>query len=273
MARYTQKNGGLDDMVNDEQEYRKPRILTIDLETTPIQAYTWGPKWETNLIDFVEHSQILSYSAKWYGGKQDTKGLCDYTGYKPGKIDDKQLVKEVHSLIDAADIVVTQNGIDFDMKILNTRFLKHGMSPPSPYKNVDTKREVKKYFRLPSNSLNDIGQYFGLGKKLEHEGFPLWLRCMAGDMKAWTKMKKYNAQDVALTEKVYEKLLPYMKTHPNIGMYTGGHSCGKCGSSHLQKRGYERTTASVFQRLQCFDCGGWSRESIREQGHKVLANI
>jgi hypothetical protein len=257
------------------EEARMPRILTIDIETSPLVAYSWGPKWETNLIKVLEQSQVICYSAKWLGGEQYTKGLCDYPGYKPGRqnMNDKRLVAEVRSLLDEADIIVTQNGIDFDMKILNTRLLKHGMSPPSPYKNVDTKREAKKYFRMPSNKLDDIGDYFDAGKKMEHEGFPLWERCMEGNEKAWAKMKKYNAQDVKLTEKIYLVMRPFMKTHPNVNSFTEKPGCTACGSEQVQWRGYSRNVSTVYRRYQCNGCGHWDRAPTKEYSVKTNRGV
>lgn len=246
-----------------EQMIRKdensPRILTIDIETSPIVSYTWGPKYESNIIEVLKDTNILSFSAKWLNGKQLTKGLNDYRGYKSNKVDDKKLVTDLREILDEADIVVTQNGIDFDMKLINARLLKHGLTPPSPYKNIDTKREAKKIVRLPSYSLDDMGAYFGIGHKLHHSGFDLWKRCMAGDINAWNKMKKYNAQDVILTEKLYLKLRPFMKTHPNVSVYTEKEECPKCHSDKVQKRGYTLTNASKYQRYQCQDCAGWYR--------------
>jgi DNA polymerase III epsilon subunit-like protein len=249
------KTEGLEEMIN--SEIFLPRILTIDIETSPIVAYTWGPKWETNLIEVVEQGQIICYSAKYLNGKQITKALPDYKGYKPGKLDDKNLVKDIHKLISNSDIVVTQNGVNFDMKYINSRFLIHNLPPASPYKNIDTKIEAKRYLRMPSYSLDDMGEYFGLGRKMEHEGFALWKKCMAGDKQAWNKMKKYNAQDVLLTEKVYLKLRPFMKTHPNVAAFDEVVGCPKCGSEDFQKRGYQVNTSVKYQRVQCNDCHGW----------------
>lgn len=243
-------------MVNEEQR-RDVKILTLDIETSPIIAYTWGPKWETNIIEFLEQSKIICYSAKWLDGKQITKALPDYSGYKKGKVDDKKIVKDIHTLLDAADIVVTQNGVQFDIKTLNARFLEHGLPPPSPYKQIDTKLEAKKYLRLPSHKLDDMGEYFHIGRKLEHEGFNLWLKCINGDMSAWNLMKKYNAQDVRLTEDFYIKIRPFMKTHPNITLYREEGSCPKCGSGHYQNRGFYTLTSAKYKRAQCQDCGGW----------------
>lgn len=240
-------------------EQKEPKILFIDIETSPIVAYTWGPKWETNIIEFIEQSQILCFSAKWFNGPQRTKGLIDYKGYKKNILDDKEIVQDIHSLLDEADIVVTQNGISFDHKVINARLIKHGFMPPSPYKMVDTKVEAKRYLKLPSYGLDDMGEYFDLGRKLSHEGFNLWQKCMAGDKKAWNLMKKYNAQDVLLTEKLYLKIRPFMRSHPNFSVYNDKNACPKCGSNKVQARGYAVNSTMMYQRAQCMSCGGWFR--------------
>lgn len=236
----------------------KAKRLLIDIETSPLVAQSWGPMWETNLIKVLVQSQVISFSAKWVGGKHITKALCDYKGYKKGELNDKRLIQEIWGLLNEADVVIAQNGKDFDIKHLNTRFLFHGMPPPSPYRVVDTKVEAKKYLRLPSNKLDDIGTYYSVGNKLEHEGFALWEKCMAGDRAAWGRMKRYNAQDVVLLEKIYMILLPFIK-HPNLGMYTDKLVCPKCGSGKLQSRGYQITMTAKYKRVHCQDCGGWAR--------------
>ena len=242
-----------------ENKASEPKILIIDIETSPIVAYTWGPKWEANLLEVNEESQIMCFSAKWLTGKQVTKGLSDYPGYKKNVINDKHIVADIHKLLDDADMVVTQNGISFDHKVINARFLANGMAPPSPYKMVDTKIEAKKYLKLASYSLDDMGQYFGLGRKIENGGFGLWKLCIAGNSKAWNLMKKYNAQDVLLTEKVYLKIRPFMKTHPNFSVLNNKNNCPKCGSSKIQLRGSAMTSSMMYQRAQCQGCGGWFR--------------
>jgi DNA polymerase elongation subunit (family B) len=267
------KRGGLERMIEKESEVK---ILTIDIETSPIEAYTWGPKWETNLIEITKQSNIICYSAKWLKGTQETKALVDYKGYKKNKVDDSKLVKNIHKLLDEADIVVTQNGVDFDIKVMNARFLNNGLAPPSPYKVIDTKREAKKYLRLPSYSLDDMGEYFGLGRKMEHEGFNLWKKCMAGDKSAWERMKKYNAQDVRLTENVYLKLRPFMKTHPNLltfDVQEDKSNCPKCESPNVHSRGFLITTTSKYHRAQCRDCGGWYRYGKNEYKGKKHISI
>lgn len=248
------------------------KILLIDIETTPLEAYSWGPKWETNLIEFIEHTRILSFSAKWLGGKHITKGWPDYKGYKKKILDDKAITEDVWKLLDEADIVIAQNGKSFDIKIMNARFAFHKLTPPSQYKVIDTKLEARKYIRLPSYSLDDLCDYFDIGRKMHHEGFPLWTGCMAGDMKAWAKMKKYNMWDVVLLEKIFLKLRPWIRSL-NLGIYNKDEVCTRCGSKRLQYRGYQVNLTTRYRRLQCQDCGSWMRSTKNIQERKPLVSV
>lgn len=248
------------------------KILLLDIETSPNLGYTWA-KWEQNVIEFKEEWQILSFSAKWLHGKQITKGLCDYDQYVPGKLDDGGIIKELWNLFDEADVIIAHNGDQFDIKKIQARFSFYQLPPPTPFKTIDTKKVAKRYFSFNSNSLNDLGVTLGFGKKEKHDGFDTWLGCMAGDMPMWKMMKKYNAKDVVLLEKVYLHFLPWISNHPNRSVHLNEEVCPKCGSEHLQARGYARTLTSAFRRYQCQSCGGWGRSKIKEASIKSIANI
>ena len=234
-------------------------ILFADIETAPNLGYTWG-KWEQNVIENKEDWYIMSIAYKWLGDKTThVVKLNDFAGYKKNKTDDKRLMLEINKLFEEADVVVAHNGMAFDVKKINARFIYHGMKPPSPYKIVDTKLVAKKHFKFDSNSLNDLSKFFKLGEKVETGGFDLWLSCMGGDDKSWAKMAKYNKQDVVLLEKLYLKMLPWM-SHPNRNLFQGTlHNCPNCGSKNCQRRGSEVTATNVWQRWQCQDCGKWSK--------------
>lgn len=247
------------------------KILLLDIETQPNLVWSWGV-YEENAISVEKHWQCLSYSAKWRGGKHITKGLPDYKGYKPGG-DDKALVADVWKLLDEADMVVAHNGISFDIKKLNARFIAHGMKPPSPYAVVDTKREVKNVAGFSSNKLDWLCQQLDLGRKLEKPGgWELWLRCMAGEKAAWKIMLEYNRHDVVLLEKLYNLLAPWIK-QPNANLYDdSGVHCSNpaCGSKRLQRRGTARNRTRAYARFQCLDCGAWSRATHSEEKRTVV---
>lgn len=250
----------------------EPRILVFDIETAPNLAYVWG-KYEQNVIRYDSEWYMLCYAAKWLGKKKMfTSKLNDFPRrFKKDSNDDYGVVKELWKLLDEADIVISHNGKKFDVKKSNARFIFHGMKPPSPFKQIDTLTEARKYFKFNSNKLDDIGNLLGVGRKVSHEGFGLWLKCMKGDRKAWKRMIKYNIQDVILLEAVYEKFKPYMTNHPNLGLYQQNEfACPNCGSENLQKRGFQMTKVSIFQRYQCQECGAWSQNVTREKVIKPM---
>ena len=245
----------------------KPRILFVDLETLPNIGFTWG-KWQQNVIEFTQQSCIATYVAKWAGDtKILSKALPDYPRYKAGSYDDSLLVADLWKLLDEADIVVAHNGDSFDVKVAMGRFIVHNMPPPSPFKTVDTKKVTKEVARYNSNSLDDLCDLFNLGRKL-HTDFSLWRGCINGDMACWNKMVKYNRMDVLLLEKLYLRLLPFAKTHPNLTFWTRG-TCPKCGGHNVQYRGVARCITRQYQRFQCNDCGSWGRVAKSDKDGNV----
>jgi DNA-directed RNA polymerase subunit RPC12/RpoP len=162
-------------------------------------------------------------------------------------------------LLNDADIVIHFNGTKFDIPILNREFVKQGMSPPAPYKQIDLLRLVRRAFRFESNKLAYVTQALGLQGKVKHEGFQLWVGCMNGDRKSWRTMERYNRNDVAILEPLYTRLLPWIGNHPNISALGEGLACPKCGSKKLQRRGVQVAKTQTYIRLQCQSCGGWAR--------------
>lgn len=221
-----------------------PRIVTFDLETFPIRALTWGPKWEANLLEIEEYCRLASFSYKVLGEKKTHV-------YGQNTFSYKQLVNELWKMAEEADILIAHNGKSFDVKMMNLFFIDQGLLPPSPYRLIDTKLEARKYFRFPSNSLNDLAHFMGLGQKEETGGFSLWKKCAAGDESAWKKMLSYNKQDVILLEEVYMKMRPYMTNHPTIP----GEAC-ICGCTVFHKRGWEYSAnrSRRRQNYRCRDC-------------------
>ena len=242
-------------------------IMYLDIETAPSLGWVWG-KWETNVIDFKSDWYVLSYAYKFAGQDKVTSvGLDDFAAYKRDKEDDKQLIKSLWKLIDKADIIIAHNGDGFDLPKINTRFLTHGLKPPTPYKTVDTLKIARKVFKFDSNKLDDLGRYLGVGRKLPHTGFHLWKGCMSGDPAAWKLMKEYNGHDVELLEDVYEIMRPWHTGHPNVNKFSANLACPKCGNTNVQRRGFSYTLLSRKQRFQCTganSCGAWYEGSAKK---------
>ena len=243
----------------------KPRILLYDLETSPNLGAYFQLYKEGNIVWNVKDWHILTFAYKWLGDKT-TKvvALPDFKLYKKDNENDKELVKELWKLFDEADIVIAHNGNSFDQKKSNARFIYHGLPAPTPYKQIDTKLVAKRYFNFDSNKLDDLGKYFGLGRKLQTGGHELWQGCMRGDKKSWKIMCDYNKQDVVLLEKVYLKMRGWDIQHPNIALMRDKlEACPNCGSDKLQRRGFDYTRSGKSQRVQCISCHSWHKQPIK----------
>lgn len=230
------------------------KILLLDIETAPNVAHVWG-LWQQNvgINQIIDAGYVMCWAAKWYGTDEV---LFDSIH----RSSPKTMLRRIHKLLDQADAVIHYNGTKFDIPTLNKEFILHGLLPPTPYKQIDLLRTARGQFRFPSNKLDYIAQSLGVGSKLVNRGHQLWIDCMARKDEAWAEMEAYNIQDVAILERVYEKLKPWIKNHPNSGLYGEDSSvCPTCGGSHLHRRGLSRTRACVYQRFVCRDCGTWSR--------------
>lgn len=238
-----------------------PKILVLDIETRPNLAYVWG-LWDQNvgLNQLVQAGSVICFAAKWVG-KQKVHFASDFhDGHD-------KMVAKAHELIDEADAIVHYNGRAFDLKHLRREFLMAGLGPPSPHVDVDLLSVVRSKFKFASNKLAHVSVELGLEGKAETGGFDLWLGCLAGDKKAWATMRRYNVQDVHLTEKLYHRLLPWIDGHPHWGLYgprfQDEDRCQRCGSPELQRRGSYMTKVGRYPRLHCKQCGGWSRARRR----------
>lgn len=249
------------------------RICIFDIETMGERGWFFPPRWETNILHVDHPTHLLSFAWKWLGEPRTyVLGLDDFKGYKKDKHNDKALIERLHALFMEADLMVGHNSKSFDDKIVNGRFVFHGLPPVPEHKVVDTKTAAKKIGRFSSNKLDDLGEHLGLGRKVKHGDFEeLWLGCDEGNPKAWKMMKKYNRQDVILDEKLYLKLLPYITNHPNMALLNNNpDSCPNCGLGPLYKRGIAYTNSGMYQRIQCQNCNSWHRLRTSEKGVKSL---
>jgi DNA polymerase elongation subunit (family B) len=240
------------------------KILLLDIETSPNLAYVWRLfKQNISLPMLAESGYILCWAAKWLGS--DEVMFDSVYNSRP-----KRMLKRIHSLLESADAVIHYNGTSFDIPTLNKEFLLHKMTPPSTYRQIDLYLTAKSRFRFPSNKLEYIAKALGLSGKFKHSGFELWERCMKKDPDAWKEMQKYNEQDVILLEEVYQIFLPWIRNHPNVGLYsdTETSTCPNCGSSDLVRRGFTYTSVGKYQRYNCTSCGTWSRDrrSVKSLG-------
>lgn len=249
-------------------KHREPKILIFDIETKPMKVWAWG-LFDQNigLEQIIEDWSVLSWAAKWVGSDevlyQDLSNQNDYTK-------DELIICGIWELLNEADVVITQNGISFDVPKLNGKFLKYKLGATSNYKHIDTLR-IKRKLGLTSKKLAYSTEYYNEKyKKLDHakySGFKLLAECLKGNQEAWAEMKLYNIHDVlALEELYFNHLISFDKTI-NYGVYTGAKdSCPNCGGVDLVELDYSFTKTGAFQQYRCKKCG-----TISSSKHNELA--
>jgi hypothetical protein len=258
-------------------KHNGPKVLILDIETAPIMGYVWTI-WEQNvgLNQIFKDWHVLSWSAKWLG---DPPSKVMYMDQRKAKNieDDSAILKEIWKLIDACDIVLTQNGVSFDMKKLNARFIQNGMKPPSSYKHIDTKRIASRHFGFTSNKLeyltDKLCTKYKKSKHKKFSGFDLWKECLAGNLAAWKEMEKYNKYDVLSLEELYTKLRPWDSTI-NFNLYSDNTKIKcNCGGKTFTKNGFAYTATGKFQRYVCDKCGAESRDRENLLGKEKRATL
>jgi hypothetical protein len=183
-------------------------------------------------------------------------------------------------MVNQADIVIAHNGEKFDIPRLNTRFIINGLMPPLPYQQIDTLKHIRRNFAFLHNKLDYVNQLLNLPRKIANEGMPLWIACMKGDEQSLQTMFDYNVGDVRILEDTYLRLRPWIKPHPNMGLFildTDQHRCPTCGSADLKDEGKDYfTNANRYGQFRCDNCGASGRKrlssiDIKKRRHLLLS--
>jgi predicted RNA-binding Zn-ribbon protein involved in translation (DUF1610 family)/DNA polymerase elongation subunit (family B) len=254
---------------------KTPKILIFDLETSPLLAYVWR-MWDQNISLDALMSEwfLLSYSCKWLGEDKIYSNILT-----PKEISDEndfRLVIELWEFLDQADIVIAHNGKKFDVPRIKSRFLVHHLTPTSYYQQIDTLEVAKKEFNFPSNKLDALAKSLGIDGKIP-TGLALWISCMKGDLVSLKYMEEYNRNDIIVLEKVYLRMRPYIKSHPNFNLYTDTNValCPSCGSGNVIQDNNYYTQTGKYETYKCHDCGGISRKrkSVLPKEKELLVSI
>lgn len=236
------------------------RTLFLDLETSPITVHSWSLRdLSVGLNQIVELPRIIGVAYRW----EDMRSAKYLSTWDEGE---QHMLEFAHSLLDEADAVVGWNSQGFDVKWLNGEFIRVGLTPPAPFKNVDLYRTAKAAFRWPSYKLQYASEVLLGSTKLPTGGHQLWVDCLNGDEKARAKMARYARRDVDLLPPLLKKMRPWLGNQVNFALIGGTDGCPKCGSEERQSRGLAYTATAAFPQYRCNGCGAWYRGNKRDFG-------
>lgn len=242
----------------------KPRILFYDIETAPLKAWVWSPGKQ-----FVGHKQLVKGHSRHgiicitYCWNDGGPAECIDWGYEEQDTD--RVVREFDEIIKQADHTIGKNSERFDTKMINAARMfadLPGMPQWTKYTD-DLEVQMRRYFRLPSQSLDYISSELGLGGKVKME-FQDWIDIVeknSNGQKALAKMCKYGKKDVVDTRTIWNRLSKHFDPKFNMATYMNdGIRCKHedCGSANLKKNGTRVAAKTRYQEYHCNDCGRYA---------------
>lgn len=240
-----------------EESSKSPKILIYDIETSQLEADVWwSGKQYVSANRIKSEPRIITVAYKWLGSD-----IVEYLQWDENQ-SDEQLVREFVEIYNEADMVVGYNSSKFDNRFLNARAFKYNLDINIHVKSLDLMREAKKYFRMPSYSLNNISRFLDLPTKLQHSGIDMWDAIQYGSKdeatQAMNLMIEYNIQDIIVTENLYHRMIKYIKSPIHVGVLRGGakSTCPICGGTNVKLHKTTWTSAGVIQHImRCEDDG------------------
>lgn len=242
-----------------------PKIWIHDIERLPGTCIFWDRRQHGGYLskDYIlSEPRTVSWAGRWYGQKK----VEFFSEYHDGR---EAMLDALWDRLDEADAVVGFNSDRFDNPLVLADLFADGYEPPSPFQEIDLMKLVKRKFKFLSHRLGDLAEVLQLDdQKMDAGGIELWLACMAGDEKAWNKMRRYNKQDIETTTKLLERLEPWVKL-PTLHDDDRRPECKRltCSDPYLgmTRRGTRRTAAGTeYPVFQCRACGGYQSGSTRE---------
>ena len=247
------------------------KTLIYDIETLPLHARVWRCGDQT-----VRHNQLMY-------GRDHTQIICIQYCINDGPIkiikrdldnisNQLSMVEEFDEIVRGCDIVIGKNSDRFDNKHINTiRMLSGGKPMPDWIRYTDDlEKQMRKYFSLPSNTLDYISYKLGFGGKNPME-FSDWVNIdnyfkllrieqdnslfdidrkfldglcntLFGFNKSTVekrgkgslkKMYKYGCKDTDDTRRVWNYCKNHFEPRYTSGIFKGMDVCQRCGSRDI----------------------------------------
>ncbi len=171
------------------------RIGFLDIETSNLDA------------DF---GIILSWAIKEKGGKIASSVI---TKEELLKSEDKEIVKRLIKEMQNYDRLITWYGCRFDMPFIRSRAVALGLDYPGfgAIKHQDIYFISRNKLKLSSNRLENVARVvLGKTNKTRVDG-KYWRAALRGDKKSIGYILKHNLLDVIDLERVYDKIIPFVK--------------------------------------------------------------
>lgn len=270
---------------------KKPNVLMFDIESLPLKAFIWQPGKQyvghSNLLPSHEMWDLICIQYCWNDGSPVKLLRYDKHGGTKG------MIEKFDKLIEEADICIGKNSDRFDVKMLNSLRMHNGLpgNPSWHQYTDDLEKQMRKHFRLPSQSLDYISRLCGVGGKVSME-MKDWINIsnyreltkLSKDLgtkelnvvsnhlyhekpslirkvgkEALEKMCMYGAKDTEDTRILWNHLSEHFQPKFNHAKFDGNsEACVSCGSQDIRKNGTRMSGKTKYQSFYCNSHGGYA---------------
>lgn len=137
------------------------------------------------------------------GANLQTFTLADYDGKR---WNDKGLAKAWRDALQEYDIMVTWNGIKFDVPFLNTRLRRWGLKELRSPRHKDLLYTARYKMRLSSNRLDNVAQFLGCQVSKTPMQPEQWTMAMGGHKPSYQYIVTHCRNDVRVLAECWERM-------------------------------------------------------------------
>jgi hypothetical protein len=255
------------------------RILILDVERIDgVSVQHWWDRGDLKNryvhYETVERQpRTTIVCAKWYD-RPDVIQLAEWD--KGGR---KRFLKEVHRLMEQADIIVGHNVDQADVPwLMGDLHIEGGLPPLPPFKTVDTLKVLRQQFKsgAPFKGLDAFCQIVGIPAKTDkYDRMAMERAVTEKSVEDRERLISYCVGDVIATQGLYDWARPYIKNHP--ALFIDGKdkmtSCHRCG--HDTEPTPRRYVANImtYSMRKCTACQGYSRISIEPERMSTIRGV
>ena len=250
----------------------KHRGLTIEGDFWDMSSWKHTIGRRIHPDDVLEWPSTVCFAARWYGTPPPGKPRKVFAAaWEDGGADGMH--QAAFDLYDAAHLAITYNGVGFDNRHLTSGWTERAMGRPSSWKDIDLLRVARSSQGWESKTLDSVCKRLQIPAKNDKYDVTTARAAMAGDVKAQRKLRRYNENDTEILGAVYERLMPFVKSHPHVAPSVGLErpTCPRCGSTDVERVGTYTPGVFNYPEYKCGVCAGPFRTSYESRGPSVRA--
>ena len=248
------------------------RVVTLDIERIPgrarvkhrgltIEGEFWDlGSWKHTIgrrihaDDVKEWPRTICAAWKWY----DSEDVEFAAEWQVGGYDG--FMRAVWDVFDQADLIIGHNADRFDARHLMGGWAEMGLPAPSPYKVIDTLKIARGTFAYESNTLDALNKRLGIDAKTDKYDARIARAAVNGDKEAQETLSAYNRGDIIASEALFDRLRPFAKGIPHLGMWTDDAlACPSCGHTMTATGKTVHANVQRYEHLACPNCGSHAR--------------